>query len=72
METKKYILKIGDYIKCFNGSQGKLVDFDESTYEIYLKLEDFPTQKLHVQDICMINGLGIDNNSTCLFYFEVY
>ena len=52
----KKVLKIGDTVECYNGTNGKVTYIDKQTYFIRVEsVNNYPTD-LHIQNIKRINN----------------
>lgn len=57
---KNIIVKIGDGVKLFNGTEGIINDIDKSVYQFTLS-DDYIIW-FHIRDIKQLNGQTIDND----------
>lgn len=57
---KNTIVKIGDSVKLFNGTEGIINDIDKSVYQFTLS-DDYIIW-FHIRDIKQLNGQTIDND----------
>ena len=57
---KNIIVKIGDGVKLFNGTEGIINDIDKSVYQF--TLSDYYIIWFHIRDIKQLNGQTIDND----------
>lgn len=57
---KNIIVKIGDNVKLFNGTEGIISDIDRSVYQFTLS-DDYIIW-FHIRDIKQLNGETIDND----------
>lgn len=57
---KNIIVKIGDSVKLFNGTEGIINDIDKSVYQF--TLSDGYIIWFHIRDITQLNGQTIDND----------
>ena len=57
---KNIIVKIGDSVKLFNGTEGIINDIDKSVYQFTLS-DDYIIW-FHIRDIKQLNGQTIDND----------
>ena len=57
---KNIIVKIGDSVKLFNGTEGIINDIDKSVYQF--TLSDGYIIWFHIRDITQLNGQIIDND----------
>ena len=52
------MIEIGDYITCYNETQGEVIDINKSTCEITVILQG-KTTTLHIVNVRTINGVII-------------
>jgi preprotein translocase subunit YajC len=57
---KKIVVKIGDEVKLFNGTEGIINEIDKSVYQLTLS-GDYIIW-FHIRDIKQLNGEIIDND----------
>ena len=56
---KKIIVKIGDKVKLYNGTEGIISEIDKSVYQ-FLLTEQYIIW-FHLRDVKILNGKEIDN-----------
>ena len=57
---KKIIVKIGDKVKLYNGTEGVISEIDKSVYQFLLAKQYIIW--FHLRDVEILNGEEIDND----------
>ena len=57
---KKIVVKIGDKVKLYNGTEGVISEIDKSIYQ-FLLAEQYIIW-FHLRDVKILNGVEIDND----------